>query len=249
MASEHTRRILELTLPAATALTLALALPATAADTDKARIYRCEVDGKKVTRDRPIPECRDKVQYLLNADGSVNREIPPTLTVEEREKKELADLAREIKESRIKQDIRADRGLLQLYPNEEAHRKARAKALEEVHLSLQKSEDRIKALNKERKPIVDETEFYVGKALPMKVKAALDANDASLAAQKSLIQNLQSEIVRITATYDVEFGRLRKLWAGAAPGSLGPLPGTQAPAQPTAITAGTPDAGGKTTVK
>jgi hypothetical protein len=241
---------------AAAALMLAGALPAAAADPEnKPRIYRCDVDGKKVTRDRPIAECSDRAQYLLNGDGSINREIPPTLTVEEREKKEQADLAREIKEARLKQESRVDRNLMQLYPNETAHRKARDKALDEFRASVKNLEARIVLLNKDRKPLLDEAEFYVGKSLPLKLKSALDANDASLAAQKALVQNQQSEVVRINATYDVELARLRKLWGGAPPGSLGPLPGTQqAVALPTspppaAVTARTPDAPGKTTVK
>ena len=35
-------------------------------------------------------------------------------------------------------------------------------------------------------------------------------------------------MVRINALYDVELARLKKLWSGAPPGSLGPMPGPQA---------------------
>lgn len=255
MASELGRCARSLGWAAAAALMLAGALPAAAADPEnKPRIYRCDVDGKKVTRDRPIAECSDRAQYLLNADGSINREIQPTLTVIEIEKKEQADLAREIKEARIKQEIRIDRNLMQLYPNEAAHRKARDKALDEFRTSVKNLEARIVLLNKDRKPLLDEAEFYLGKQLPSKLKSALDANEASLAAQKALVQNQQSEVARINATYEVELARLRKLWAGAPPGSLGPLPGTQQAAvalpttpPPAAVTARTPDATGKTT--
>jgi len=34
----------------------------------------------------------------------------------------------------------------------------------------------------------------------------------------------QSEVGRISALFDAELARLRKLWGGAEPGSLGPLP-------------------------
>jgi hypothetical protein len=244
MASEPVQRGRCLRWPAVVALMLIGTLAAAADPANAPRIYRCEVDGKKVTRDRPIPECSDRVQYLLNADGSINREIQPTLTVEEREKKEQADLAREIKESRVKQDVRADRNLMQLYPSEAAHRKARDKALDEFRASVKNLEARIALLNKDRKPLLDEAEFYLGKPLPSKLKAALDANDASLAAQKELVQNQQSEVIRINTTYDVELGRLRKLWGGAPPGSLGPLPGTQqamALPSPAPVTVKTPD--------
>jgi len=58
-----------------------------------------------------------------------------------------------------------------------------------------------------------------------KLKQQIDANDASLEAQNGLVQNQQTEIVRINALYDAELARLRKLWSGAPAGSLGPLPG------------------------
>ena len=252
-ASENARPSSRLILLVATGLTLALALPAIAADNDKARIYRCEVDGKKVTRDRPIIECRDKVQYLLNADGSLNREIPPTLTVEEREKQEQADLARQSREAQLKQDIRGDRNLKQLYPNEAAHKKARDTALDEVRASVKSLETSIEALVVDRKKLLDEAEFYPNKPLPTKLKSSLEANEVTLKAKRDLVEKQQSEVMRITNNYDVELARLRKLWAGAPAGSLGPLPGTQqaavAPAPaPAGLTAGTP-AAVKTTVK
>ena len=56
-----------------------------------------------------------------------------------------------------------------------------------------------------------------------------------LSAASASVQNQQIEVVRINALYDTELARLKKLWAGASPGSLGPVP-TAAPA-PAAATA------------
>ena len=44
----------------------------------------------------------------------------------------------------------------------------------------------------------------------------------SLEAQRSLVQNQQTEVVRINALYDAELARLKKLWAGAMPGTARP---------------------------
>ena len=236
------------------AAALIVALPVAAAEAEKPRIYRCEVDGKKVTRDRPIAECSNRVQYLLNGDGSVNREIPPTLTVEERERKEQVDLAREYREAQLKQDIRADRNLKQLYPNEAAHKKARDSALDEIRASVKGLEASIASLVVDRKKLLDEAEFYPNKPLPTKLKSSLEANEVTLKAKRDLVEKQQFEVVRINNNYDVELARLRKLWAGAQPGSLGPLPGTQQAAglsasAPAGLTAATPDGAGKTTIK
>ena len=90
-------------------------------------------------------------------------------------------------------------------------------------MAMQLSERRIKELGQERKPLTDEAEFYKGKPLPPKLKQGLDANDASVEAQQQLIDNQKAEIVRINTRFDAELARLKKLWAGAAPGTLPPL--------------------------
>ncbi len=195
-----------------------------------ARIYTCiDSNGKRLTSDRPIPECAAREQRLLNSDGSVRKIVPPTPTADERAQQE----AREREEMSLRasrQDaIRRDRNLMLRFPNEQTHDKARAAALDDVRNAVQLSRRRLEVLASERKPLTAETEFYVGKPLPHKLKQQLDANDAATEAQQTLIQNQQAEIGRINALFDVELERLRKLWAGAPPGSMGALP---APASP-----------------
>ncbi len=125
---------------------------------------------------------------------------------------------------------------MQRFPNEAEHNKARTKALDDLRVSAKNSEARIALLMVERKKLEDEKQFYVNdrvnKPLPSGLKQKLDANEASLEAQKSLAQNQESEVARINRLYDVELARLKKLWAGAQPGSLGPVPGPQAAAVP-----------------
>jgi hypothetical protein len=194
------------------------------------RIFSCiDANGKKITSDRPIPDCNGKEQRELNPDGSFRRNVPPPPTADEqsdidqRERKAAADHAAQ------RDAERRDRNLMQRFPDEAAHNRARAKALDDVANSVRISETRIALLTAERKPLLDEAEFYVGKSLPSKLKLSLDANDASLEAQKSLVQNQKSEVARINALYDAELVRLRKLWGGAPAGSLGPTPGAPAP--------------------
>lgn len=199
-------------------------------------IYTCfDQNNRRLTSDRPIPECVNREQRVLNRDGSVQRVIPPTLTAEERAEQDARE-QRRLAERRAQQDlIRRDRGLLQRFPNEAMHHRMRVDALNDVRAALARSEQRLAALAAERKPLIDETEFYVGRSLPPRLKQQLDANDAAVEAQRVLLYNQQLEIARINATFDAELARLRKLWAGAAPGSLGPLETagtTPAPATP-----------------
>lgn len=188
-----------------------------------AGIYQCvDANGKKLTSDRPIAACSDREQRELRVDGSTKRVVPPTMTTEERgalEAKEREELAKRVS---IKDAVRRDRLLATRFPNEATHQAARESALNDVRRAVKLSEGRITNLTTERKPLLDEAEFYVGKPLPPKLKQALDANDAATDAQRSLLQNQQEEIVRINANFDAELERLRRLWGGAAAGSPGP---------------------------
>ena len=187
-------------------------------------IYTCSTpDGRRLTSDRPIPECTSREQRVLNPDGSQRTTLPPFLSPEERAAKDVAD-RRAAAERITQQDaIRRDRTLVQRYPNEAAHQRARNAALDDASKALHSSERRVQELATERKPLLDEAEFYKGKPLPAKLKQLLDANDASIEAQHVLIENQKSELVRVNKGYDAELARLKKLWAGAAPGSLPPL--------------------------
>lgn len=187
-------------------------------------IYTCIDDrGNRLTADRPIPACTHKEQRVLNRDGSLRSVLPPTLTAEERAAQEARD-RREAEARAARQEaVRRDRNLLSRYPSEESHQRAREAALEPVRIAMRNSEARLRTLAGERKPLLDETEFYKGKPLPPKLKGQLDANDAATAAQKAAITTQEAELARINRSFDVELERLRQLWAGAAPGSLGPL--------------------------
>jgi hypothetical protein len=219
------------------AVWLAFALPAAAATAEQPAgprmpIYRCiDATGKKITSDRPVRECADTPQSQLNPDGSVNRIVPPAMTDDERAEAERKEREAKVALSARNDAIRRDRNLMQRFPNEETHRKARAKALDEFSGSVRNYEARIALLVAERKKLREEAEFYgppPKQPMPASLKQRIDANDASLEAQNGLVQNQQTEIVRINALYDAELARLKKLWAGAPAGSLGPLPGPQA---------------------
>jgi hypothetical protein len=221
---------------AAWAAAVALAAPALAQAPvpSPGGIYTCiDSNGRRLTSDRPIPECIAREQRLLNPDGSVRRTVPPTLTAEERAEREAQE-RREALEAAARRDaVRRDRNLMARFPNEAAHRAAREAALDGTRKAVAASERRLEALAEERKPLLDEAEFYVGREMPTSLKVKLDANDAATKAQREVVQTQRAEIARIDAIYDAELDRLRKLWAGAPPGSVGAaLPPTPGPVRP-----------------
>lgn len=187
-------------------------------------IYTC-IDGKgeRRTSDRPIAECSDREQRVLNKDGSLKRVIPPTLTTEERAEREAAERKAAEERSAYADSVRRDRNLKARFPSETAHNRARDASLEAVRVAMRASEKRIKELEAERRPMKDEAEFYRGRKMPARLKQQIEANETSIAAQRELIQNQEAELVRINRLYDAELAHLRKLWNGAQPGSIGPI--------------------------
>lgn len=215
------------------ALPLPLAATAQGSNPSSAGIYSCvDAQGRRLTSDRPIADCANREQRVLNRDGSVQRVLPPTLTAEERAEREAAQRKADLARAAQADAVRRDRNLVVRYPNQAVHNKAREAALDTVRLAMKATEQRVKALAAERKPLLDEAEFYAGRQIPARLKQQLDANDAGVAAQRQSAANQEQELARINRLYDAELDRLRRLWAGALPGSLPPAEVAVSPAAP-----------------
>jgi hypothetical protein len=191
-------------------------LPAQAAN-----IYTCvNAQGQRMTSDRPIAECLDRSQELRNTDGSVKKVVPPSMTAEERASHEER-LRQEMAAASAQRDaIRLDRNLLSRYPDEARHQRARKAALEPLNTALAATERRLTELEHGQKRLQEEAEFFKGRDLPRDLKNKFDQNQVTLQAQQDAVQNHLAEIRRINASYDQELTRLKRLWAGAAPGSV-----------------------------
>lgn len=186
-------------------------------------IYSCvSAEGRKLTSDRPIPECATREQRMLNADGSVKRMLPPAMSPEEMAAAEARKRALEAEKVAQQDAVRRDRNLLSRFRDQAAHDKAREAAQDDIRAAMSQSERRLQELANERKPLQEEAEFYKGKAIPMKLRLALETNETAAAAQRDSIENQKAELGRLDRLFDEELGRLKRLWAGAAPGSGDP---------------------------
>ncbi|MDE2161124.1 MAG: hypothetical protein KGJ30_19610, partial [Burkholderiales bacterium] len=149
------------------ALALGLAWPCGAEQPTSTAIYTCvDASGRHLTSDRPIVACTAREQRLLNRDGSVRAIVPPTLTPEERAEQEARQRAAEAARAAQADAVRRDRNLLMRYPDEASHHRAREAALDTARAAAKSSEQRLRELSAERKPLLDEAEFYQGKPLP-----------------------------------------------------------------------------------
>lgn len=193
-------------------------------------IYTCvDGSGRKITSDRPIAECLDRVQREINPSGTVRRVLPPQLTPPERAAlEEKEKVAAEVR-AREAEDKRRDRALLLRYPTRDLHDKERAEALSQVSEVINASNKRTQELAEQRKAIHADLEFYKdtpGRA-PASLKRRLEENDSSVAMQKRFIVEQDAEKKRVNQRFDDELVKLRQLWAtagAAVPGKPAPSP-------------------------
>jgi hypothetical protein len=165
-------------------------------------IYSCVDDkGRKLTSDRPIADCMDRVQKELNPSGTVKRVLapPPSAT---------------------------DRAQMARYPDRASHDKERATALEQSTTASAGAVNRFQELGEYRKDIASELAFYkstLGKAPPALIQR-LDETDANITAQKRLMDEQDAEKSRINKRFDDEAAKLKPQWgvAGTAPASAVP---------------------------
>ena len=182
-------------------------------------VYSCvDAKGRKLTSDRPIAECADREQKLLNPSGTVRAKVGPTLTVQERVALEEREKQQAQVRAMLAEEKRRERALLARYPSKEPHDKERADALARIGLVIQAANKRIDDLVKERRTLDGEMEFYkkdTSKAPPL-LRQQFDDLSQSMAAQKRFIGEQENEIRRVNTRFDEELVRLRVLWTAQA---------------------------------
>lgn len=183
-------------------------------------VYTCiDAKGRKLTADRPIPECTDREQKILNPSGTVKARVGPTLTAQERADLELKE-KREIEErSRTADEKRRDRALLTRYPSKTIHDQERQEALTQIGVVIQAAKNRLEELIKQRAAVDAEMEFYKNdpSKAPAYVRRQQEENIQSQAVQRRFIGEQEGEIKRLNARFDDELVRLRQLWTTIAP--------------------------------
>jgi hypothetical protein len=178
-------------------------------------VYTCEdAKGRKLTSDRPIPECIDREQKVLNPSGTVKERVGPTLTAQERVAKDEKDKQDLEERNRIAEEHRRDKALMVRYPNKAVHDQERADALAQIQVVKQAATNRINELTAQRNKLNDEMEFYKrdpNKA-PVYLRRQVDDNTQSVTVQKRFIAEQDDEIKRVNQRFDDELARLRQLW-------------------------------------
>lgn len=183
-------------------------------------IYSCvDSKGRKLTSDRPIAECADREQKLLNPSGTVKAKVGPTLTAPERAEAEAKEKLALEERARKDEDKRRDRALLTRYPNKAVHDNERVEAVKQIGVVKAAATTRVAELLRQRAELDAEMEFYKkdpSKA-PARLRRLVDVMAHNLDVQKRFIADQDGEIVRVNARFDEELVRLKQLWPLQAP--------------------------------
>lgn len=201
-------------------------------------IYTCvDRNGRRLTADRPIPECLDREQRELSPSGTTRRQIGPSLTEIERTALEAQRRKEAEERARVVEERRRERVLVARYPDKAAHDVERAAAIQLVDDVTATAGKRITELMAERKKLDVEMEFYKkdpNKA-PMTLRRKMAENEEIVAEQQRFIAGQDQEKRRVHARFDTELAQLRKLWdAQRSPPVIATTPASETPAAPAA---------------
>ena len=197
-------------------LALTLSSPSWAQNSD---VYTCvDSAGRKLNWDRPIPECFDREQRVLNPSGTLKYIMGPQLSERDRQAAEAKKREQEKERQRLEDQKRMDRALLTRYPDQPSHDRERQSALERAMEVKRLAQQKILDLQAERKLIDQELEFYV--QTPQRTPGVLvqraRSTDEAIDVQRKLIDEQDRQLKRINTIFDEELLRLKPLWQQAA---------------------------------
>jgi type I site-specific restriction endonuclease len=183
-------------------------------------IYSCvDSKGRRLTADRPIAECADREQRVLNPSGTVKGTVGPSLTAHERAELEARQKLEAEEHARQVEEKRRERALLVRYPNKETHDKERAEAVAQIGVVRKAAVTRVNELLRQREGLATEMEFYKKDPakIPPSLRRQVDDIAHSLEVQGRFIADQDAEIARVNARFDEELVALKQLWAQRAP--------------------------------
>lgn len=185
------------------------------AQPSSAGIYTCiDASGRRITADRPIPQCLDREQRVYGRTGVELKRIGPALTeVEMAERLEQRRLEQQ-QVNRAREQRRRDAALLVRYPDRETHEAERRQSLTQVNDLQIIAHKRLMELEKTHFELTQELEFYTKEPIkvPAKLRAALEDSERNVQEQKRFIEGQEADKRRIHLRFNEELERLQSLW-------------------------------------
>lgn len=175
------------------------------------RLFCChDENGRQVCGDILPAACYGRAYREIGESGAVRRVEAP-LSAEQRAQREADEKRRKEEEIVLKEQQRKDAALLNTYGSEKDIEAMRARAEQDVRLSIKGAEAKIVEARKQRKRFEDEAEFYKKKTLPAEVDKGLRDADFEIKAQQSIIEAKNKELETVRAKYDEDRRRFVEL--------------------------------------
>lgn len=207
-----------------TALLIAASLLMLCGSVHAQLIYTCTTaDGKRISADWPPPECTNRRIHVQRRDGTPLPDIEPPPTPEEIRRREAEEKRKLDEKDEKRRQERRDRSLLATYASIEEIEAARRRSLADLQKLVDRGLAHKADLQRERKKLDDEAEFYAKREIPESLKRAFAANNESIHAQDKGIENTKAEMDRVNKLFDGYARRFKELVeAGATPAQRNP---------------------------
>ncbi len=180
-----------------------------------AAIYTCvDASGRRISSDRPIAECMDREQRVLNPSGTTRQSVGPSLSESERAAQDERRRREEVERLRASEERLRQRALLSRYPHAEALERDRAGAIAPLEEVIASASARLAALDAERARL-DAQRRQPGAT---DVTRALEQVELQRAAQERFLNNKRAEKEQVLRRFADMARQLEALWAqqGAA---------------------------------
>lgn len=178
-----------------------------------ADIYLCrDANGVLNSSDRLTADCLRYGGKVLGPNGTVRRVI---LSPQEQQQAEREAQLRQQQQRQALARQREDRALLLRYPNPAALEQARENDLATPKGMIAQAEQSLQRLQRERKQLEQEAQFYPKGPLPLNLRTKFEENRALTEQEQALIANQKLEIDRINRHYDALKSRMGPLWEQA----------------------------------
>lgn len=211
----------------------------------QAQVYTCTTSqGRKITADRPIPECMDREQReLQTTTGRINIIQPKQTEAERWAAREQRKETERQQEAALRQQ-RHDQQLLVRYPDDASLEEKRSYLIDEVKKRWAPTLEEQAELDARRKELSAEAEAR------RKARKVADFSSAKEAAQlerrtlqlQPMVAKAQTEINRVNSEMDADLARLRELRSqaqtaraislGQSPAAAGTAPASSPPKAP-----------------
>lgn len=193
----------------------ALSLPSAAFAQQLGWVYTCTNNqGKHLRSDRPIPECADREQRLLDQYGIERRRIGPVLTDRQHQERVQNQRQERIEQQRQRDQQRREEFLAQRFPNAEAHQQERQRQLKQFDDLATLSRIRLEQLQSNLAQVQEDLQVYRdhNQPAPSQLRSSLAEAEVALRVHERSMrveaQNRQQTIDRL----DDELRHLKRLW-------------------------------------